>query len=60
VHRRISDALEKNFPNTIETRPELLAHHLSEAGLILRAVDYLRKAGQHAIQHSANTEAIGH
>ena len=60
MHRQISDALEKNFPNTIETRPELLAHHLSEAGLILRAVDYLRKAGQRAIQHSANTEAIGH
>jgi predicted ATPase len=30
VHRRISDALEKNFPNTIETRPELLAHHLEQ------------------------------
>src|SRR5262245_38426379 len=60
VHRQISDALEKNFPNTIETRPELLAHHLAEAGLIPRAVDYLRKAGQRAIKHSANTEAIGH
>ena len=36
VHRRISDALEKNFPSTIETRPELLAHHLEQAGLILR------------------------
>src|SRR5262245_57948119 len=60
VHRRISDALEKNFPNTIETRPELLAHHLEQGGLILRAVDYLQKAGQRAIQHSAHTEAIGH
>src|SRR5262245_7245090 len=60
VHHRISDALEKNFPNTIETRPELLAHHLEQGGLILRAVDYLRKAGQRAIQHSAQTEAIGH
>jgi DNA-binding response OmpR family regulator/class 3 adenylate cyclase/predicted ATPase len=60
VHRRISDALEKNFPNSLETRPELMAHHLEQAGLILRAVDYLRKAGQRAIQHSAQTEAIGH
>src|SRR5262249_27099016 len=60
VHRRISDALEKNFPDLIETRPELLAYHLAEAGLIPRAVDYLRKAGQRAIHHSANTEAIGH
>ena len=60
VHRRICDALEKNFPNTIETRPELLAHHLAQAGLNLQAVDYLQKAGQRAIQHSAQTEAIGH
>lgn len=60
VHRRISDALEKNFPDMIETRPELLAHHLAQAGLIPRAVEYLREAGQRAIQHSANTEAIGH
>ena len=44
----------------IETRPELLAHHLAQAGLILRAVDYMRKAGQRTIQQSANTEAIGH
>ena len=60
LHRRISDALEQNFPHTIETRPELFAHHLEQAGLILRAVEYLRKAGQRAIQHSAQTEAVGH
>jgi hypothetical protein len=32
-----------------EKRPELLARHCSEAGLVERAVDYFRKAGEKAI-----------
>ena len=60
LHGRIADALEKSFPSTAETQPELLAHHLAQAGFAARAVDYLRKAGQRAIEHSANAEAIGH
>jgi predicted ATPase len=37
-----------------------LAHHFAQAGLIERAVDYLLKAGQRSIEHSANVGAIGH
>ena len=37
-----------------------MAHHLLQAGLIEPAIAYLEKAGQRAIQRSANTEAIGH
>ncbi len=33
LHRRIADALEHGFPETVETQPELLAHHLIQAGL---------------------------
>jgi predicted ATPase len=44
----------------IEAQPELLAHHLAQAGSIERAIDYLRKAGQRSIERSANAEAIGH
>ena len=55
-----SDALEKNFSFTIETQPELLAHHLVQAGFTERAIDYLRRAGQRSIERSANAEAIGH
>jgi hypothetical protein len=32
-HRKIAEVLEKNFPDTVETQPELLAHHYTEAGL---------------------------
>ena len=60
LHSRIVDALESAFPFTAETQPQLLAHHLAEAGFTERAIDYLRKAGQRSIERSANAEAIGH
>ena len=60
LHSRIVDALENDFPFTVETQPELLAHHLAQAGFTERAIDYLRRAGQRSIERSANAEAIGH
>ena len=60
LHSRIADTLENSFPYMIEAQPELLAHHLAQAGSIERAIDYLRKAGQRSIERSANAEAIGH
>ncbi len=59
-HSRIAEALEQQFPHTVETQPELIAHHLAQAGLGRPAIYYLRKAGQRAIERSANAEAIGH
>ena len=50
----------KNSPRQSTTQPELIAYHLAEAGLTERAIDYLQKAGQRAIERSANAEAIGH
>ena len=38
LHSRVADALENSFPHTIETQPELLAHHLAQAGSIERAI----------------------
>ena len=32
-HRRIAEVLEAQFSQTAETRPELLAHHFTEAGI---------------------------
>src|SRR4030095_11193696 len=37
-----------------------LAHHYSRSGKTEKAVTYLHLAGQQAVQHSANTEAISH
>ena len=32
-HQRIAQVLAERFPETVETQPELLAHHYTEAGL---------------------------
>jgi DNA-binding response OmpR family regulator/class 3 adenylate cyclase/predicted ATPase len=60
LHSRIADALVNSFPRIVETQPELLAHHLEQAGFTERAVDYLRRAARRSIERSANAEAIGH
>ena len=60
LHSNIADALKAQFPQVVETQPELMAHHLEQAGLPKQAIDYLRKAGQRAIERSAFPEAIGH
>ncbi|PYN83190.1 MAG: hypothetical protein DMD96_03280 [Candidatus Rokuibacteriota bacterium] len=59
-HQRIALALAERFPEAAETQPELLAHHYAEAGLHERAIEYWRKAGERAVQRSANLEAIAH
>ena len=40
--------------------PELVAHHLTEAGLVAEALEYWKKAGYRAARASANSEAIAH
>jgi TOMM system kinase/cyclase fusion protein len=59
-HQRIAEVLESRFPETVETQPELLAHHSTEAGLMAQAIPYWERAGQQALERSANLEAIGH
>ncbi len=60
LHARIAAVLEERFPETIATEPEVLAHHLSQAGMHENAVAYWRKAGEIAVRRSANVEAIAH
>ena len=52
--------LEKQFPQTVEIQPELVAHHYTEAGLGDQALPYWQRGGEHASRRSANKEAIGH
>jgi class 3 adenylate cyclase/predicted ATPase len=59
-HRKIAEALEKDFPGAVETQPELLAHHYTEAGVNEQAVGYWHQAGKRASQRSAHFEAINH
>jgi predicted ATPase len=59
-HQKIALVLEERFPETVETQPELLAHHYTDAGLSEQAIVYWQRAGQRAVQRSANIEAISH
>ena len=59
-HQRIAQVLEARFPELCETQPELLAHHYTEAGFMAQAISYWQRAGQRAVERSANLEAIGH
>ena len=45
---------------TVETPPELIAHHFTEAGLAEKAIRYWLKAGLRSRERSAEVEAIGH
>ena len=57
-HQRIAQALMSRFPDALETHPEHLAHHYTEAGLGEQAVQCWLRAGERAIASSAHTEAI--
>jgi class 3 adenylate cyclase/predicted ATPase len=59
-HQRIAAALESGFSEIVETQPELLAHHYTEAGLIEQAIPFWHAAGQRAQQRYANLEASNH
>jgi len=59
-HQRIAKVLVAQFPETVETQPELLAHHYTEAGLSALAVAYWQRAGKRASERSAYVEAISH
>jgi len=59
-HGEVAALLSSQFAETVETSPEILAHHYTEAGDNDLATDYWQQAGELALQRSANHEAIGH
>ena len=59
-HRRTAEVLAERFAETAATRPELVAHHLTEAGAVEPAIAQWRRAGQRAVERFANVEAVGH
>ncbi len=59
-HQQISHALIERFPDIAASQPELLAQHFFEADMPSEAVDWWIRAGRHALEKSANAEAIGH
>lgn len=60
IHLRIAKALEAHYPDTVKTRPELLAQHFMLGNETEKAIRYWLRAGQNASQHFALIEAREH
>ncbi len=58
LHRAVAEWYEGHVADDIERHYPLLAHHWQRAENWTRAVDYLEHAGEQAIEHYANREAI--
>jgi predicted ATPase len=57
LHHRIAEALEQRFPDLVQTRPEILAHHYGEAAIADKAITYWHLAGKLSVAKSAVREA---
>ena len=60
VHQQVAQLLEAQFSDVVETQPELVAYHHTEAGHFELAQTYWQRAGQHAMQQFAYREAVSH
>ena len=60
LHAKIARQIEARFPHTKITEPEVLAHHLTAAGLLEDAIPLWQGAGEAALKRIALTEAIAH
>ncbi len=57
-HHNIADALLESFPQIVETAPELIAHHFTEAGIEDAAIEWWHKAGKRSAARSADAESV--
>jgi len=60
LHRQIADVLRGEFPAVAAAEPEVVAHHLTQAGLDEPAIEWWGKAGDQALRRSAFKEAAAH
>ena len=60
LHARIASTLESQFPDVVETQPELLGRHFGEGGFEEKAIAYFTIAGERAVKRGANAEVIRH
>jgi class 3 adenylate cyclase/predicted ATPase len=60
LHTKIAAALLNLYPERVEREPEVIGHHLTEAGRSEEAITFWLKAGIRAADTRANLEAIAH
>jgi class 3 adenylate cyclase/predicted ATPase len=58
LHERTAQALESMFADQLDDHLSQLAHHYSHSDNVDKAVEFLARAGQQALQRSAYVEAI--
>jgi class 3 adenylate cyclase/tetratricopeptide (TPR) repeat protein len=58
LHERVGQALESMFAENLADRLAELAHHYNHSNNVNKAIEYLGRAGQQALQRSAHTDAI--
>jgi hypothetical protein len=56
-HQRIAQALVAHSPELVSAKPELLARHYTEAGMVQQAVQHWSLAAAQALKRSAHSEA---
>lgn len=59
-HQQVAELFESRFVHMIQSEPEVLAYHYTEANCGEKAVAYWLMAGQRAAHSSAHREAIAH
>src|SRR5262252_1702661 len=60
LHAAIAKALEREFHDVVQTQPEILAYHYTEAGNYESALQYWYAAGKQSAARSAHNEAVSH
>jgi class 3 adenylate cyclase/tetratricopeptide (TPR) repeat protein len=60
LHGVIAQTIEKRWPESRDSKPELLANHYTAAGRFEAAIPYWRRSGELAMQRFALREAITH
>jgi class 3 adenylate cyclase/tetratricopeptide (TPR) repeat protein len=58
LHERAGQALEEIFAEQLDDHLSQLAHHYSQSDNVDKAIEYLGRAGQQALQRSAHADAI--
>jgi predicted ATPase len=60
LHAATANALEQEFPDVLQTQPEIVAHHYTQARSYERALHYWYQAAKRSSARSAHKEAVGH
>lgn len=58
LHARVAEAYDRRFADVIDSKPELMAHHLAQAGAAQRAIGFWLKAARLSIARGGTAETV--